>query len=80
LQVSRRHFGPPISRATTLILSNGPTMYVTNVWYLGERIMFTMSNGSHRSLGWEQVNFRSTIQANHQIGVNFNRPPGYPGN
>jgi hypothetical protein len=28
----------------------------------------------------EQVNFRSTIQANHQIGGDFNTPPGYPGN
>jgi hypothetical protein len=70
----------PTSRATTLILSNGPTLHVTNVWYSGERIMFTMPNGSRRFLGLEQVNFRSTIQANQQIGVNFNRPPGYPGN
>jgi hypothetical protein len=70
----------PTSRATTLILSNGPTLYVTNVWYSGERIMFTMPNGSHRSLGLEQVNFRSTIQANHQIGVDFNPPQSYPGN
>jgi hypothetical protein len=70
----------PSSRATTLIPGNGPTMYVTNVWYWGERIMFTMPNGSHRSLGLEQVNFRSTIQANRQIGVGFHTPPGYPGN
>jgi hypothetical protein len=70
----------PSNHATTLILSNGPTIYVTNVWYSGERIMFTMSNSSHRSLGLEQVNFRSTIQANHQIGVDFNPPQGYPGN
>jgi hypothetical protein len=70
----------PTSRATTLILSNGPTLYVTNVWYSGERIVFTMPTGSRRSLGLEQVNFRSTIQANQQIGVDFNTPPGYPGN
>jgi hypothetical protein len=70
----------PTSRATTLILSNGPTIYVTDVWYSGERIMFTMPNSSHRSLGLEQVNFRSTIQANQQIGVEFNPPQGYPGN
>jgi hypothetical protein len=68
------------SRAITLILSNGPTIYVTNVWYSREQIMFTMPNGSHRTLGLEQVNFRSTIQANHEIGVDFNTPPGYPGN
>jgi hypothetical protein len=70
----------PISRANTLILSNGTTIYVTNVWYSGERVMFTMPNGSRLFLGLEQVNFRSTIRANHQIGVNFNTPPGYPGN
>lgn len=27
--------GQPTSRATTLILSNGPTIYVTDVWYWG---------------------------------------------
>jgi hypothetical protein len=70
----------PTSRAATLILSNGQSVYVTNVWYSGERMMFTMPNGSYRSLGLEQVNFRSTIQANHQIGVAFNPPQGYPGN
>ena len=42
--------------------------------------MFTMPNGSHRSQGLEQVNFCSTIQANHQIGVDFSKLPGYPGN
>jgi hypothetical protein len=67
----------PTRRATILILSNGPAMYVTNVWYSGERIMFTMRNGSRRSLGLEHVNFRSTIEANHQIGVGFNPPQGY---
>jgi hypothetical protein len=70
----------PTSRAATLILSSGQTVSVTNVWYSGERIMFTMLDGSHRSLGLEQVNFRSTIQANHQIGAAFNPPQGYPGN
>jgi hypothetical protein len=70
----------PISRANTLILSNGTTIYVTNVWYSGERVMFTMPNGSRLFLGLEQVNFRSTIRANQQIGVDFNTPPGYPGN
>ena len=70
----------PTSRAATLILSNGQTTYVTNVWYSGERMMSPMPNGSHRSLGLEQVNFRSTIQANRQIGVGFNPPQGYPGN
>jgi len=69
----------PTSRATTLILSNGPTLYVTNVWYSRERIMFTLPDGSPRSLGLEQVNFRSTIQANQQLGVDFHTPPGYPG-
>jgi hypothetical protein len=70
----------PISRANTLILSNGTAIYVTNVWYSGERVMFTMPNGSRLFLGLEQVNFRSTIQANHQVGVNFDPPRGYPSN
>jgi hypothetical protein len=69
-----------ISRANILILSNGTTIYVTNVWYSGERIMFTMPNGSRLFLGLEQVNLRSTIQANHQVGVNFDPPRGYPSN
>jgi hypothetical protein len=42
--------------------------------------MFTTRSGSHRFLGLEQVNFRSTVQANHQIGVAFNPPQGYPRN
>jgi hypothetical protein len=70
----------PTSSPTTLILSNGSTIYVTNVWYSGEQIMFNMPDGSHRSLGLEQVNFRSTIQANHQMGVDFHPPQSYPGN
>jgi hypothetical protein len=41
--------------------------------------MFTLPDGSPRSLGLEQVNFRSTIQANQQLGVDFHTPPGYPG-
>jgi hypothetical protein len=69
----------PNTRATTLVQWNGPTMYVSAVWYAGDRMMFTMPNGYKGSLGLEQVNFPSTIRANQQIGVTFNPPAGYPG-
>ncbi len=57
---------------TLLVMRNGYGMYATNYWVDQRgRIRYTAVNGAPVVLPLEQLDYTSTVQANHQRGVEF---------